>query len=131
MQYIPTILNKALSIFTFRERNAYLYYILLVLVCKIASGYLPRVRLEYDRLSWQKNTLRAELNAWKFEIDNAAKIYQGFCDRNLRLCNREGELKRNIGELEAKKTEMEKTTIGLRYSAEVRENNLYNNNVNL
>jgi len=99
---------------------------------KIASEYLPRVRLEYDRLSWQKNTLRAELDGWKFEIDNAAKIYQGFCDRNLRLCKREGELKRNIDELEDKKAELEKNTTELQqHSAEIQENNLYNDNFNL
>ena len=34
---------------------------------RIANGYLPRVRLEYDRLNWEKNTLRNELNAWRFE----------------------------------------------------------------
>ena len=33
---------------------------------KIANGYLPRVRFEYDRV---KN----ELNSWKAEISNAAE----------------------------------------------------------
>ena len=49
----------------------------------------------------------------------------------LGLCKREGELKRNIDELEAKKTELEKTTAELQYSAEVHENNVYNDNLNL
>jgi len=92
---------------------------------KIASGYLPRVRLEYDRLSWQKNTLRAELN-------NEVRVYQDFCDRNSRLCKREGELQRYINELEAKKAELEKNTTELQqHSAEIQENNLYNDNFNL
>ena len=40
---------------------------------RIANGYLPRVRLEYDRV---KN----ELNAWKAELGNTVRIYQQFVD---------------------------------------------------
>jgi predicted transcriptional regulator len=98
---------------------------------KIANGYLPRVRLEYDRLNWEKNSLRNELNAWKFEIDNAARIHQGFCDRNLALKNREDELRLSISELEANKSELQKTTDEFQHSAEVHENNVYNDNLTL
>ena len=77
---------------------------------KIANGYLPRVRLEYDRLKEEKNSLQAELNSWKVEINNAVLIYQGFCDRNLELKKREDELQHSINELEAKKTELQETT---------------------
>ncbi|MGB7661678.1 MAG: hypothetical protein WBL67_02995, partial [Nitrososphaeraceae archaeon] len=52
---------------------------------KIANGYLPRVRLEYDRL-------KAELNSLEAEINNAVRTYQDFCDQNLELKKREDEL---------------------------------------
>ena len=77
---------------------------------KIANGYLPRVRLEYDRLKEEKSSLEAELNSWKVEISNAVRIYQDFCDRNLELKKREDELQHSINELEAKKTELQETT---------------------
>ena len=67
---------------------------------KIANGYLPRVRLEYDRLKEEKSSLEAELNTWKAEISNAVRIYQRFCDRNLELKKREDELQHSINELE-------------------------------
>ena len=43
---------------------------------KIANGYLPRVRLEYDRVKEERSSLEAELNSWKVEISNAVRIYQ-------------------------------------------------------
>ena len=46
---------------------------------KIANGYLPRVRLEYDRLKEEKSSLEAELNSWKAELSNIVRIYQAFC----------------------------------------------------
>jgi hypothetical protein len=52
---------------------------------KIANGYLPRVRVEYDRL-------KAELNALKAETSNTVRTYQQFCDRNLAFKKREDEL---------------------------------------
>ena len=45
---------------------------------KIANGYLPRVRLEYDSQRG-KSSLEAELNSWKAEISNTARTYQQFC----------------------------------------------------
>ena len=60
-------------------------------------------RLEYDRL-------KAELNSWKVEINNAVRTYQVFCDRNLELKKREDELQHRINELEVKKTESQETT---------------------
>src|SRR5919106_111756 len=91
---------------------------------KIANGHLPRVRLEYGRVI-------DEINWYKAALNNEVRVYQDFCDRNLGLCKREGELKRNIDELEAKKTELEKTTAELQHPAEVHENNVYNDNLNL
>jgi hypothetical protein len=43
---------------------------------KIANGYLPRVRLEYDRCKEEKSSLQAELNSWKAELNNIARTYQ-------------------------------------------------------
>jgi DNA repair exonuclease SbcCD ATPase subunit len=74
---------------------------------KIANGYLPRVRLEYDRLKEEKSSLEAELNSWKVEISNSVRIYQGFCDRNLELKKRENELQHSINELEGKMTKLQ------------------------
>jgi predicted transcriptional regulator len=73
---------------------------------KIANGYLPRVRLEYDRLQQEINSTKVELNSWKAEIDNAVRIYQQFCDRNLSLKKREDELQLSISELEGKVAEL-------------------------
>jgi hypothetical protein len=71
---------------------------------KIANGYLPRVRLEYDRH-------KAELCSVKAEVSNSVRIYQDFCDRNLILKNREDELRLTINELETKKVELQKTML--------------------
>ena len=76
---------------------------------KIANGYLPRVRLEYDRLKEEKSSLEAELNSLKAEVNNSVRIYQDFCDRNLELKKREDELQQTINELETKKIELQKT----------------------
>ena len=75
----------------------------LVELLKIANGYLPRVRLEYDRLKEEKNSLQAELNSWKAELSNAVRIYQDFCDRNLELKKREDELQHSVNKLEARR----------------------------
>jgi hypothetical protein len=99
---------------------------------KIANGCLPRVRLEYDRLREENSTLEAKVNSWNAQLNDIARTYQQFVDRNLALCKREGELKWNIDELEAKKTELEKTTAELQpHSAELQGNNAYYDNVNL
>ena len=55
---------------------------------KIANGYLPLVRLEYDRA-------KAELNSWKAELDNTVRTYQQFVDSNIALKRREIELHQN------------------------------------
>ena len=77
---------------------------------KIANGYLPRVRLEYDRLKAEKNSLQAGLNSWEAELSNTVRTYQDFSDRNLELKKREDELQHSINELDAKKTELQETT---------------------
>ena len=73
---------------------------------KIANGYLPRVRLEYDRLKEEKSSLQAEINSWRTELNNIALTYQDFCDRNLKLKKREDDLQLSINELEAKEAEL-------------------------
>jgi hypothetical protein len=91
---------------------------------KIANGYLPRIRLEYDRL-------QAELNSLKAEISNSVRTYQDFCDRNLTLKNREDELKLTIIGLEVKEAELHKTTELQQHLAEVQENYVSKDNLNL
>jgi hypothetical protein len=66
---------------------------------KIANGHLPRVGYEYDRLKYELNSLKAETN-------NAVRTYQDFCDRNVELKKREGELQLSISELECKETRL-------------------------
>ena len=88
---------------------------------KIANRYLPRVRLEYDRLKEEKSSLVAELNSWKAEVNNAARTYQLFCDRNLALKNREDELQLSISELERKETRLNESL------SEFQDNNADNN----
>lgn len=50
---------------------------------------------------------------------------------NLALKKREDELLLSISELEAKKAELQKTTDELQHSAEVHENSLYNDNLEI
>jgi DNA repair exonuclease SbcCD ATPase subunit len=78
---------------------------------KLSNGYLPRVRLEYDRIKEEINWGKAELNSWKAELNNIARTYQQFVDRNIALKKREDELQRNIDEMENKKAEFQKTTL--------------------
>jgi hypothetical protein len=73
---------------------------------KIANGYLPRIRLEYDRLEEEKSSIEAEINSTKAGLDNAVRTYQDFCDRNVELKKREGELQLSISELECKETRL-------------------------
>ena len=86
----------------------------IVELLKIANGYLPRVRLEYDRLQEQKRLSEAELNSRKAELSNTVRIYQQFVDRNVELKRREDELQLNINELEAKEDELQRTIFGLK-----------------
>lgn len=69
---------------------------------EIAKRHLPRVRLEHDRIL-------SDLNSRKAELNNITRTYQQFCDRNIELKNRENELLKTISELEAKKTELQKS----------------------
>ena len=98
---------------------------------KIANGYLPRVRLEYDRLKEEKSSLQAEINSWRTELSNTVRTYQQFVDRNLELKKREDELQLSINELEVKEAKLQKTTERKQHLAEFQENNLYNDNLNL
>ena len=76
----------------------------MVELLKIANGYLPLVRLEYDRT-------KAELNSLKAELSNVVRIYQQFVDSNIALKKREDELQQTINELEAKKAELQKPNL--------------------
>lgn len=78
----------------------------IVELLKIANGYLPRIRLEYDRL-------QGELNSCKADLDNTVRIYQRFVDQNILLKRREDELLHNISKLEAREAELQKTTTEL------------------
>jgi hypothetical protein len=97
---------------------------------KIADGYLPRIRLEYDRVKEEINSTKAELNSWKAAINNEVRIYQDFCDRNLKLKKREDELQLNIGKLEAKEVELEKTISQLEQYLSVLKSNVNTTNLN-
>jgi len=76
---------------------------------KISNGYLPRVRLEYDRL-------KAEINTLEAEKCNSVRIYQQFIDRNIELKRREDELQLSINGLEAKKTKLNKSLSEFQYN---------------
>jgi predicted transcriptional regulator len=96
-----------------------------VALLKIANGYLPRVRLEYDRL-------QAELNSLKAEINNSVRTYQDFCNRNLEMNKRINELQLIVDELEARRTKLKKTTTESNHHiAEFQESNAENDNLNL
>jgi predicted transcriptional regulator len=87
---------------------------------KIANGYLPRVRLEYDRV-------KADLNSWKAAVNNEVRIYQDFCDRNIVLKNREDELQLSIKELKTTKLEPQKIRPN-ESPSEFQESDIYNLN---
>ena len=92
----------------------------IVELLNIAKGHLPRVKLEYDRL-------RAELNSLKDNISNSVRTYQDFCNRNIALRNREDELLKTINELEAKKSELQKSLSQSKFQ----ESNTMSTNLNL
>ena len=94
---------------------------------KIANGYLPRVRLEYDRLKAELNSLKAELSSWKAAVSNEVRIYQQFCDRNVALKNREDELQLSIKELKTIKVELQKPMFN-ECPPEFQESDIYNLN---
>ncbi|MGE5662576.1 MAG: hypothetical protein ACM3X1_10065, partial [Ignavibacteriales bacterium] len=95
---------------------------------KIANGYLPRIRLEYDRLKEEKKSLEVELSPKKAELNNTARTYQQFVDRNIELNKREDELQLSINGLEAKEDELQRIICGLKQQlSELREFNLDNN----
>jgi transposase-like protein len=76
---------------------------------KIANSHLSRVKLEYDRIKEELNYWKAETNSSKAELNSIARTYQQFVDLNLALKNRADELRRNIDELEAKETKLNKS----------------------
>jgi predicted transcriptional regulator len=103
-----------------------------VRLLKIAKGYLPRVRLEYDRFKEELNSTKAELNSWKAEITNAVRTYEQFSNRNLALKNREDELQLSINGLEAKEDELQRAISVLKQQlSELQEFNVDNNTLDL
>ncbi|MGC1135171.1 MAG: helix-turn-helix domain-containing protein [Nitrososphaeraceae archaeon] len=86
---------------------------------KIANGYLPWIRIEYDRIM-------AQLNSRNAELSNVVRIYQQFVDSNIALKRREVKLQQTIDELESNKTELQKRSL-IEPLTEFRENN--NNDV--
>ena len=97
---------------------------------KIANGYLPRVRLEYDRINEETNSVKAELNSWKAELNNIALTYQQFVDRNIALKRREDELQHSVNELEAKESELQKIISRLEQHLSVLKSNVNTTNLN-
>ena len=89
----------------------------------ISRWHLPRVRLEYDRLE-------AELNSLKADVSNSVQVYQDFCDRNIELKKRENELFNTINELEAKKADLQRIRLnGSLSQSEFQDNDTNNTNV--
>jgi hypothetical protein len=76
---------------------------------KIANGYLPRIRLECGRFKEEMSSLQAEINSWRTELNNIARLYQQFVDRNIELKNREDGLQLNVDKLEAHESELQTT----------------------
>ena len=73
-----------------------------------------------------------QLNSWKAAVNNSARIYQDFCDRNLELKKREDELQLSTNELKAKENELQRIISGLKQQlSELREFNVDNNTVDL
>jgi hypothetical protein len=78
----------------------------IVELLKVANGYLPRVRLEYNRCREEKSSLQAELSSWEAALNNEVRMYQDFSDRNVALKKREDELQLSISELEHKEARL-------------------------
>jgi hypothetical protein len=89
---------------------------------RIANRHLPRIRLEYDRVKEEINLSKAELSSWKAELNNIARTYQQFVDRNIKLKKREDELQYSINELKAKESELQNPKLNELLS-EFHENN--------
>ena len=73
-----------------------------------------RISSQTDRLNEEKSSLEAEISSRRAELNNIARTYQQFCDRNLELKKREDELQYSINELEAKESELQRTISGLK-----------------
>ena len=101
----------------------------IVELLKIANGYLPRIRLEYDRVKEELNSRKAELSSWKAATSNEVRVYQQFCDRNLALKKREDELQLYINRLESKENELQKTISRLEQHLSVLEINVDTTNL--
>jgi chromosome segregation ATPase len=97
---------------------------------RIANGYLPRIRLEYDRINEEINSVKAKLNSSKAELNNIARTYQQFVDRNIALKRREDELQHSVNKLEAKESELQKTISRLEQRLSAFENNVSTTNLN-
>lgn len=90
---------------------------------KIANGHLPRVRLEYDRL-------KAELNSLEDEKNNSTKEQQRLCNEVSERRTTVDQLQLNIRESKEEKTKLELQKIRLEnFVKNLRDNNIEYNKV--
>jgi hypothetical protein len=89
----------------------------------IAKGHLPRVKLEYDRL-------KAELNSLVNEKRNSAKEHQRLCDEILEMRTTVDQLQLNIRESKEENSKIELRKIKLQnFIKDFRDNNMEYNKV--
>ncbi len=90
---------------------------------KIANGHLPRVRLEYDRL-------KAELDSLEDEKSNSAKDYHRLCNKISEMKTTVDQLQLTIRESKAEKAKLELQKIRLQnFVKDFRDNNIEYNKV--
>jgi chromosome segregation ATPase len=90
---------------------------------KIANGYLPRVRLEYDRL-------KAELNSLEDEKSNSTEDYHRLCNEISEMETKVDQLQLNIKESKEEKGKLELQKIRLQnFVKDFRDNNIKYNKV--
>ena len=90
---------------------------------KIANGHLPRIRLEYDRL-------KAELNSLEVEKSNSAKDYHRLCNQTSGMKATLNRLQLTIKESKDEKAKLELQKIRLQnFVKDFQDNNIEYNKV--
>ena len=90
---------------------------------KIANGHLPRVRLEYDRL-------KAELNSLEDEKSNSTEDYHRLCNEISEMETKVDQLQLNIKESKDEKAKLELLKIRLQnFVKDFQDNNIEYNKV--
>ena len=90
---------------------------------KIANGHLPRVRLEYDRL-------KAELNSLEDEKSNSTQDYHRLCDEISGMKTTVDQLQLTMGESKEEKAKLELLKIRLQnFVKDFQNNNIEYNKV--